>query len=157
MNCVPQHLRAYWAEFLASAQGVTGADGSFYEAFRIGADANDANEAAALILSGEKTATSSLLWEYQGSAKPPPSPGCLSVLEDGAGKTVCVVTTTRVEIIPFREVDAQFAYDYGEGDRTLEGWRETFWRYYSRACAECGHEMSEDTLLVCEQFRVVYA
>ncbi|NIM29142.1 MAG: ASCH domain-containing protein [Gammaproteobacteria bacterium] len=80
-----------------------------------------------------------------------------TVLEDGAGKPVCVVGTSRVEIIPFREVDAEFAYDYGEGDRTLESWRETFWRYYSRACVECGQQMSGETLVVCEHFRVVYA
>jgi uncharacterized protein YhfF len=157
MNTIPPHLRSYWAAFLQSAQGVAGSDAPFYEAFRIGADANDANEGAELILSGKKTATSSLLWEYEKSEKPLPAPGSLSVLEDGSGKPVCVVRTTRVEIIPFREVDAQFAYDYGEGDRTLDGWRETFWRYYSCACVECGHEMSEDALLVCEHFRVVYA
>jgi uncharacterized protein YhfF len=32
-------------------------------------------------------------------------------------------------------VDAQFAFEYGEGDRTMKGWRKMFWGYYSNACA----------------------
>jgi uncharacterized protein YhfF len=156
VSAIPRHLRAYWATFLQSSQAGVGSERQFYESFRVGADADDANEGAALILSGEKTATSSLLLEFERSAKPLPTPGCLSVLEDGRGEPVCVVRTTAVAIIPFHEVDAEFAHDYGESDRSLEGWRKTFWRYYSRACVQHGLEMSPDTLLVCERFQVIH-
>lgn len=156
MTSIPDHVQAYWEAFLESPAGVGSSDDQFYESFRIGVDAGDANEGAALILSGEKTATSSLLSEYEGNGKPLPTVGCLSVLEDGDGKPVCVVRTTWIDVMPFRDVDAQFAYDYGEGDRILEGWQKALWTYYSRSCVEIGRKMSEDTLLVCERFQVIY-
>jgi uncharacterized protein YhfF len=34
-----------------------------------------------------------------------------------------VLETTDLRVIPFGEVDAQFAFDEGEGDRTLAWWR----------------------------------
>ena len=156
MTTIPSQIEAYWAAFLESPAGVGSSDEHFYESFRIGADQSDADEGAALILSGEKTATSSLLWEYEHSGKSLPTEGCLSVLEDGAGTPACVVKTTWVGIVPFRDIDARFAHDYGEGDRTLAGWRKTFRSYYARSCVAIGRKMSDDTPLVCERFQVIY-
>lgn len=153
---LPANIEAYWAAFLESPAGAGSSYERLYETFRIGADEHDADQGAALILSGAKTATSSLLWEYEHSGKPLPTQGCMSVLQDGAGTPVCIVETTWIEVIAFCRVDAQFADDYGEGDRTLEGWRKTFWSYYTSACSEIGREMSDDTPLVCERFRVIY-
>lgn len=156
MTTIPPHVEAYWAAFLESQNGSPGPRARFYESFRIGSDEQDANEGAALILNGTKTATSSLLWEYEHDGRPLPTVGCHSVLEDGSGQPVCVVETTQVAIVPFLQVDARFARDYGEGDGTLEGWRETFRDYYAGVCVEIGREMSDDAPLVCERFQVVY-
>ena len=105
---------------------------------------------------GEKTATASLLREYE-DGKPMPSVGALSVLEDGTRKPVCVVKTVWVEVIAFDQVDALFAVEYSETDGTLEGWREMCWEYYSDVCAEMGRGMSKDEPLVCERFRVIFS
>ncbi|NIP23207.1 MAG: ASCH domain-containing protein, partial [Phycisphaerae bacterium] len=57
---------------------------------------------------------------------------------------------------PYNEVDAQFAYDEGEGDRSLAYWREAHERFFSRFLPNIGLEFSETMPLVLEQFRVIY-
>ena len=128
----------------------------FLESFQIGSNRNTADEGARLILSGEKTATSSLLWEHESNGEPLPSVGSLSVVEDGERRPVCVVRTTWVEVIPFGEVDASFARDYSETDGTLENWYEVFGDYYANMCESMGRNLSEDTPLVCERFQVIF-
>jgi uncharacterized protein YhfF len=154
---IPRHVEAFWSGFLESSSAPHDANERFYESFRIGLEDEDADTGAALILSGQKTTTSSLLWEYESRGKALPPLGNLSVVENGRRAPVCVVTTTWIEIIPFDRIDAQFAYEYGEGDRTLEGWRKMFWPYYSKACAALGREMSEEAPLICERFGVIYS
>lgn len=65
-------------------------------------------------------------------------------------RPACVIETCEVAIKRFDEVDAAFAYDEGEGDRSLAYWRwghERFFRKYGL--------FSEDMLLVCERFRLI--
>jgi hypothetical protein len=51
---------------------------------------------------------------------------------------------------------AEFAVSEGEGDRSLEYWREAQRRYFTRECQSAGREFTEDMPVVCERFRVVY-
>ena len=69
---------------------------------------------------------------------------------------VCVAETTELRIIPFKEVDAQFAYDYGEGDRTLAWWKKNTWDYYVQECAAISRQATDDMPILCERLRVVY-
>ena len=48
----------------------------------------------------------------------------MSVILDGTGSPVCILETISVEIHPFNEVGEQHAWEEGEGDRSLEFWRE---------------------------------
>jgi uncharacterized protein YhfF len=147
---------AFWQAYLASLPRAEGAIRRFYEVFRIGNSHEAADQGAALIKQGMKTATSSLLWAYQAANKPPPEVGSLSIVTDGRGAPVCVVETIAVEIKGFTEVDATFAYDYGEWDRTLEGWRAHCWAINSERCRALGKTPTPDMPLLCERFRVVY-
>ena len=124
--------------------------------FQIGDSEQSADEGAALIKQGRKTTTSSLLWEYEVTNKPLPSSLSWIIVEDGRGKPVCIVETTWVAIKKFAEVDAQFASDYGEWDRTLEGWRTHCWVYYEEQCRSLGKVRIPEMPLVCERLRVVY-
>lgn len=153
---VPIHIEEFWESFLDSDSCPNDANERFDVSFRIGATDADADEGARLILSGEKTATSSLLWDYEESGKALPYVGALSVLEDGKRNPVCVIETTWVEIIPFDKIDAKFAYEYSEADGTLEGWRKIFWDYYVGECLKKGWKMLSDTPMVCERFRVIF-
>src|SRR2546426_6459282 len=147
---------AFWQAYLASSPQAKNAIRRFYEVFRIGDSLEGADEGAALIKQGVKTATSSLLWAYQATAKPLPEVGSLSIVTDGRGDPVCVVETIAVEIKSFAEVDAAFAYDYGEWDRTLETWRAHCWEFNAPRCHALGKAPTEAMPLVCERFTVVY-
>ena len=157
MSAIPHHIEAFWQRFLASHPDPLAAQERFYEAFQIGTGEEDADEGVRLIRCGQKTATSSLLWDYEAEGKPLPQLGSLSVLEDGRNQAACVVETIWLEVLAFDRVDAEFARDYGEADGTLEGWRRLCWPYYVDACVPLGRAMSRSAPLVCERFRVVFA
>ncbi len=74
----------------------------------------------------------------------------------GHGIARCVIRTTAVEIVPFDAVDADFAYDEGEGDRSLEYWRDAHWAYFTQELAGLGLEATHDMPEVCERFEVIY-
>ena len=146
----------FWQAYVNSRPDAEEAARRFSEVFRIGDSEHTADEGANLIKQGGKTTTSSLLWEYEVANKSLPQVGSLSIVEDGRGNPVCIVETTWVAIKKFAEVDAQFAYDYGEWDRTLESWREHCWVYYEAQCRSIGKAATPEMPLVCERFRVVY-
>ena len=156
MAQIPQHIEVFWRSFLDSRLDPAEANARYYESFQIGARDEDADKGAMLILNKHKTATSSLLWEYESSGKSLPNVGDFSVVEDGKRQPVCVVETTWVKVISFAQVDAQFAYEYGEGTRALEAWRQMCWEYYSEVCEAMNREMSKDASLVCERFQLVF-
>ena len=87
---------------------------------------------------------------------PPAGAGHLHIVLDGRGTPVCVIQTTEVMVRPFREVDARFAHDYGEGERTLTWWQRHLWDYYAAECTTLGWQASQDIPLVCERFRLVF-
>jgi uncharacterized protein YhfF len=69
---------------------------------------------------------------------------------DGRGEPRCVIETTEVTYRRFNEVDASFARDEGEGDRSLAYWRDAHRAYFGRL-----GRLSEDMKLMCERFRLV--
>lgn len=80
-----------------------------------------------------------------------PDAGCYSVVTDGNGLLICIIQTIEATIIPFDEVDASFEWEGGEGDRTLQGWRELYWDYIQSECLRI-----HKTPMVCKRFRVIY-
>ena len=116
-----------------------------------------ADELVGLIVAGIKTATCSALWAYEVEGSPIPTVGLLTVVLAGNGEPLCVIETTEAVIRPYNEVDAEFAYEEGEDERTLEAWRRGHWKYFARVLPrDYGLEPAEDMPLICERFRVVY-
>src|SRR5206468_2949865 len=81
-----------------------------------------ATELGLLVRDGPKRATASLRSAYE-DGEPIPRAGELSVILDGDGDPLCVIRTTHVEIRRFADVDEEFAWAEGEGDRSLAYWR----------------------------------
>jgi len=104
-----------------------------------------ADELLDLVIKGVKTATCSTEDEPNTS-----SPGERWIVLDGRGDPRCVIETTEVTFRRYDEVDATFAYDEGEGDRSLAYWREAHRRYFGRL-----GKFREDMMLMCERFRLV--
>jgi uncharacterized protein YhfF len=149
-----QAARDYWDTFRGAHPEI--APDTPYDVWHFGNDQELADSLYPLVLRGLKRATASLLWDYEREAEPLPAPGGYNVITDFAGTPQCIVQTTEVQIKPYDQVDAQFAFDEGEGDRSLAYWRRAHWDFFSECCQALGMTPSLDMPVVCERFRVVY-
>ena len=104
-----------------------------------------ADELLELVLNGTKTATCSTEDEPNIS-----KPGERWIVLDGKGDPKCVIESIEVTFQRYTEVDAKFAFDEGEGDRSLAYWREAHRQYFRRL-----GKFNEDMMLMCERFRLV--
>ena len=147
-------IQAFWVAFEAAAGG--GRLPRFYEAFHFGDSAPLANELAELVLRGTKRATAGLVWSFEAAGRALPKPGDLSVVTNWADEPLCVIETTDVQVVPFRSVSAEFASVEGEGDGSLEHWRDVHWAYFGRECGRIGKMPSDTMPVTCERFDVVY-
>ena len=114
-----------------------------------------ANELAALVLEGTKTATASSLIAYETEGAPLPEPGCYSVVLYEDGTAAAVIRDTKVSLVPFDEVSPEHAYKEGEGTRTLEEWRDIHRRFFSPDYQAAGKEFDEKGICVLEEFRLI--
>jgi uncharacterized protein YhfF len=144
-------VEAMWGAFCAHTKAEPGG----YRLVEFGDSAALQTELADLVAGGPKRATTSLLRSY-AAGEVLPAPGDYGVVVDGHGVPLCVVHTTRVDILPFQDVDEQFAFDEGEGDRTLQSWRAIHRRYFEREGNREGFEFSDALEVVCERFDVVW-
>lgn len=149
-------IEAYWQSYLRAVPADSPAHNEKYDAGGFGDTDVMANELGELIVKGTKTATCSALWEWEAEGSPIPEVGMKSIVLDGDGEPLCIIETTEVQIRPYNEVDAQFAFEEGEGDRSLAYWREAHWRFFSRVLAKIGREPVANMPLVCERFQVIY-
>jgi uncharacterized protein YhfF len=115
------------------------------ESFSFGDSAALADELAALVLAGLKTAT---CWAARNGLLT--EVGKRMVMLDGSGAALAVLETVALSQRRFDEVDASFAYDEGEGDRGLVFWLQAHRAYFGRR-----GQFAEDMLLYCERYRVV--
>jgi len=113
----------------------------------------------AAVMRGEKTATASLRLEYEPEGPDElPEPGMRSVVVDSEERPVAVIETSEVRVVRAGDVDEPFAIDEGEGFRSVAEWRsahERFWTSddYRREVGVVAVE--DDTLVVCQRFRLV--
>ena len=111
---------------------------------------------AELVLNGIKTATASAYPLYEQEQEPLPKAGDYSVILNTKGEAVCIIRTTKVYVVPFREVSADHAFREGEDDRRLESWREVHRDLFTREMNAGGLTFDEDMPVVCEEFMRVY-
>jgi uncharacterized protein YhfF len=116
----------------------------------------DADECASLVLAGRKRATASSLWGFQARGEAVPVPGALDIVTTWNGEAVAIIRTREVVIVPFRDVPAAFAEAEGEGDGSLEWWRQVHRAYYARELAGSSYAPSDDMPIVCQYFDVVH-
>ena len=116
----------------------------------------DAETCANLVVKGQKQATAASLAELDLAGYQVAQPGEYAVVTDFDGVARAVIRTTTVEIRRLGEVDAQFAWDEGEGDRSLEWWREAHLAYYRRVLADSPVPVDDDLMIACERFETLF-
>jgi uncharacterized protein YhfF len=118
------------------------------ESFAFGDSPELADKLLALVLAGRKTAT---CWSASEGDKGV-QVGKRWIVKDGRDKPRAILETVEVTRRRFGDVDAAFAHDEGEGDRTLADWRRMHIAYFTRR-----GEFAPDMEVFCERFRLVEA
>ncbi len=150
------NIEKYWNDFLASLAADSPYHRKIYIADWFGDNPQLADELSQLVLSGIKTGTCSAVWEWEAEGNPIPEAGLISITLNGRGEPICILETTEITLRRYNEVDEEFARSEGEGDLSLEYWREAHTNFFSRVLPKVGREFSEDMPLVCERFRVIF-
>ena len=112
-------------------------------------------ELLALIREGHKRAGTSLLWAMQAERQPVPQVGDIEIVLDHDQAPALITRLTRVEVVPYSDVTAEYAAIEGEGDGSLSYWREAHWAFFSRECRRLGREPAEDMPVVCAVFELL--
>jgi len=147
-----ERQRAAIESFVDAARIATGLPIARFDAFAFGDSAGLADELAALVVAGRKRATTGLVAGYEAEGEPLPTPGEFGVVLNGEGNPVAMICTCEVTVRPFSDVDETFAWDEGEGDRSLRFWRDAHRRFFGRS----GTAFSDDSPVVCERFDLLY-
>jgi uncharacterized protein YhfF len=153
---IKETVQDYWQEFLSTLPDDSPYRSKTYIAEGWGDSPEMADELGGLIAQGVKTGTCSAFWEWEAEGNPIPEVGLITVVVDGRGEPLCIVETTEVTVRKYNEVDAGFARAEGEGDLSLDYWRDARRHFFSRVLQKFNRQFSEDMPLVCERFRVIY-
>ncbi|QUJ70546.1 ASCH domain-containing protein (plasmid) [Photobacterium sp. GJ3] len=124
------------------------------------ADQENADLCAALVLKRQKQASCSMKYWYEtgdeNGPEPMPCVGHLQIVTNWAGEPVAITQITTVSECRFQDVSPAFAAAEGEGDQSLDWWREAHWQFFSQECDALGIEMTEEVMLVLEHFKTVW-
>lgn len=145
--------KLFWEAFLAETKRPP--DTAYYECFHFDNNEASANELLALVLAGKKMATASSLTVVEAEGNRMPRVGDLSIVTDWDGNPHCVIETTAVMTLPFRDMTYDICKREGEDD-TLSSWREGHTRFFQDEGKQYGFAFSEDMPIVFEDFKVIY-
>lgn len=148
--------RAYWDRYLSQCAPSERPRIEDVDAAPAG-DERNADELLALYLSGKKTAGSGLVKDYKMAGDPLPSVGRFWIILDWAGNPRCIVKTIKVEIHRFDEVPSYIARAEGEGDGSLEYWRDEHARFFEKYLDELDITDLNSEPVVTEFFELVFS
>ncbi|MBK7062456.1 MAG: ASCH domain-containing protein [Rubrivivax sp.] len=110
-----------------------------------------------LIRSGPKRAGTGLLWAIEHDKDEMPMVGDIEIVIDHRDQPALLTRIIRVDVVPFNQVGPEYAVIEGEGDGSLEYWRQGHWRFFTRECQRIGREPTHDMPVVCSVFELLAA
>ena len=152
-----QDSKKYLERYLNSLSPLNRKKYHKFDAYHFCADEENANICAELVLKCEKRATASLVWSYEYENEPLPEIGQLVVITDWNKTPKCIIETISIEIRPYRTVDAEFAFEEGEGDKSLAYWKKEHWKFFSEECKILGKQPNDEMSVIFEKFKVVFS
>lgn len=114
------------------------------------------DELIALYLDGKKTAGSGLAEDYKYCNDPLPKIGNYWIVLDSQDKPKLICKTLKVEFNRFGDIPAYIAKAEGEGDCSIQYWKDVHSKIYAPHLKTWGIEDINDATVVTEFFEVVY-
>lgn len=148
-----EKIKRFWQRFLNAENKQEST--KYIDCFHFELTEKLANELLELVLRGQKRATASSLWGYEIEGERIPKVGDYSIVTDWEGTPRCVIETTAVTILPYKEITFDICKREGEDD-CLESWQKGHKRFFSEEGKAIGYEFSEDMPVVFEDFKVVF-
>ena len=117
----------------------------------------DANRLAKLVLSGQKKAGSGLYTWYKEANLDLPKIGTKHIITDFDGKALAIIEIKKVDTIPFNQISKDYAeLDMGTKIDPLKKWKKAHWNFFSKVLQENGETPTEEMLIVCERFKIIW-
>lgn len=146
--------RNLWGDFLDAHLEFVNEDAPRVGYF--GDNEQDADTCAKLVCKDIKRASSRTLLGIQLRNDPMPRIGDFFVVTDWSGKAKCIIRITTVKLIPYFAIHSEHARLEGEGDKSLEHWRETHWNHFTRELAEFDRKPLDSMIVVFQRFEKVF-
>jgi uncharacterized protein YhfF len=108
-----------------------------------------------LVLSGEKTITTTTPWLDDSDPEQKPAEGAFSVVVDADARPVAVLRTTNVRTLAFEAVTEDDTRYEGKPVRPLAAWREVHVRFFDRVLKPVGKAWTPGMPVTLERFEVV--
>ena len=145
-------IEAFWLDYQrACAVQVEGFSATAWGHTRAVAD-----ELAALIRSGDKRAHATLERDFEAEGDDLPRAGEHIVVLDGRGTPQAIVRLRHVEKRHFNDIDDEFAFECGEGDRTLAWWLVAYRQEFAERAQVQGFQVGERAVLILEYLELVW-
>lgn len=149
-------IETFWKSYLSTLPEADQMHAAAYIVSQFADTPEAATSVGKLVRDGIKTTTSTLVWGLEHNHEHLPEVGMIEIIVDGNNDPLCITELMEVTVRPFNAVDEQFAFEYGEGDRTLDFWLTDNWEFLSRECIEIGHKPSRTMPIAFQRFRVLY-
>lgn len=144
-------IGAFWRQALAATPELK--PDTAFAIWSFGDSEELCNHVLAETLAGRNRATAALFWDYEHRM---PQVGDVAVVTDWSGSPRAILVTRQVDVVPYDQVDEDFARAEGYVTDPLTEWREVHWAYFGRCCAALGRTPSLDMPVVCERIALVY-
>ncbi len=156
MSKVDNSVDYIWENYLKSLGENRNNTAKQYSTWYFGSNKKEAAELAELVKKGTKRGTTSLYYWYEYEKEPLPLPGEYSVIVNWEGEAQCIIKTTKVTLLPFKDVTEELAKIEGEGDKSLEHWRDVHIRFFTEEMKDEVKQFTEDMIVVFEEFELVF-
>lgn len=147
------NINEFWKEFLKATNKDRATE--YIDCFHFELTEKLANELLELVLTGQKRATCSSLLAYEVEGSRIPQVGDYSIITDWEGTPRCVIETTAVTILNYKEITFDICSREGEDD-CLEAWKRGHEKFFTEDGKALGYEFSQDMPVVFEDFKVVF-
>lgn len=112
---------------------------------------SDNEKLISLVLSGEKRATTSLYSEYIKNKEPLPKIGEKSIIQHDNNNDACLIEIEKVIITEFKNITDDLAFIEGEGDKSLEYYRNEHYKIFKKIDSN----FNDESKVVFEMFKVI--